>query len=448
MRRVVLCLLFLASFPAFARVKMESRKEVVDHFQSAGFSGAAGVFSPSQDYSVAFGKEGSRPISIEDHVLIGSVTTQFTAAAILKLAEQGKLRVTDPVAKYLPAFRYPKITIHHLLSHTSGIVDITGEHDFDSIKLTQFAGIEPLIALILKLPIQFSPGSKWDYSNSNYFLLTKIVEIASGDKWWTFVKRELTDPAGMQNTGFFADRGPFVVSGHDFNKDYALKAISSVAYLERGWASGAGGLESTVHDLARWNSALYGGKILQPSSLAAMTKAQAKVSTGIAYGYGLFISQDAISGETYFFHSGGIPGYIAHNIYYPREGLSSVVLANYTSAHEPADFARALSEIEMHGQTDLGILVDDPMVSNLKKKKYSGSFAAEDSADSLNIRFNGGNLYANMQGEAQQRLVVRGDGWFFNRVTGDELKFNPALPNAVVATIRGEPHVFQRRTAR
>jgi len=424
MLKIILAFIMFCSSPAFASIMAHSREEIAGHFRAAGYSGVIGVFAPDIAFEEAFGAEGGRPVTVNDHFLIGSISKQFTAAAVLKLRDQGRLSLHDRVTKHIPSFRDPEVTIHHLLAQTSGVGEITETPQFRALKKRKFVTLDPLVALIVELRPDFPAGRRWAYSNSNYLLLSKIVEAASGESWWSYVKRELVDPAGMKETSFSSDRGPAVVSGHDFNRDYALIAIAEIAYLERGWANGAGGIESTAKDLSLWNSALYGGRLLSPLSLTLMTTAHGKVNGTTSYGYGLFIAADKVSGETFYYHPGGIPGFISYNSYYPKRKLTTVAVANY-AAVEPIDFAHALARLEIAGTAPLQPYNDDPSVPTFPLEGFSGSFVNEEGPGVFDLVFENGKLYAAAKGQPQHRLVIRGEGRFYDRSLGGELKFKP-----------------------
>ncbi len=317
--------------------------EVSDYFQRTGFSGTAGVYSPSGSYERGFGIEQGAPIKASDLVLIGSVTKQFTAAATLRLLDLGKLQLSDAVSRYVAGVPNG-ITIHHLLVHTSGLAEMTERPEFSKLKRTRFSKLDPLVNMIVNLPPAFSVGAKWDYSNSNYVLLARIIEVVSGESWQNFLDRELFKRAGLKQTSFHVDRNT-VIRGHTMALDRALVPISDLAYYERGWAHGSGGLESTAADLARWNEALYGGKVLSAHALKLMTTAHVVAEPGMSYGYGIMISKDEVTKETIYYHPGGIPGYISMNMYFPARRMSAIALANYEGFDESAQLAKAFAAI-------------------------------------------------------------------------------------------------------
>ncbi|NNF67273.1 MAG: beta-lactamase family protein [Gammaproteobacteria bacterium] len=264
-----------------------------------------------------------------DHVLrIGSITKQITAAAILLLQDRGELDVTDDITKYLPDFptHGERITIAHLLSHTSGIfsfTDIPGYWRGDLIRTDH--SVEQMIGLFADQPLQFPPGSDFSYSNSGYTLLGAIIERVSGKSYAEFLRTEMFEPLGIADTQY---DGLQVVnrraSGYQHNSDdqyvNALPISMTHAYA-------AGAILSTVDDLARWNAALFDGRLLSDESLSAMTTANRLTDgTMTEYGYGLYVRER--DGYRTIGHTGGIHGFSTSALWLPDECIYAAVLVN------------------------------------------------------------------------------------------------------------------------
>lgn len=416
----------------------QSFAQVVAHFEGAGFRGTAQINSPNLRQVAEFDH------SAQDRFLIGSVTKQFTAAAILKLVEQGRIDLQSPVVRYVPTFRFPAVTIHHLLTHTSGILDFTQTDEFNKINTTRFENLTKLLELVLSLPQNFTEGIQWDYSNSNYNLLSYIIEVASGESWWSFVRRELILPAGMLNTDFIFDRGLNLVDGHNFDADYNLLPLQPEEYFERGWAHGAGGLESTSDDLVRWNESLYGGKILQSQSLALMITKHAQIQPNLYSGYGLMIGQDPQTGETVISHNGGIPGFASFNSYYPDRKLSVIVLSNVIS-REAVDLGNSLSSLEVKGQAELPVLIDSGIATSQPLGGYAGEFTSPQIPFSLQLILKNGFLYLSLPGIGQHRLIRRQADVLYDRALGAELKLSPTATDRFELRLDGQVFEFLRR---
>jgi len=201
---------------------------------------------------------------------LASISKQFTAACILLLEERGRLTLEDPIKKHMPEApaAWDKITIHHLLTHTSGIPSFTSFPDYEAKKRTP-ATPEQLVAWFRDKPLDFQPGEKFDYSNSNYALLGWLIEKISGRRYAEFVKENVLDVLGMKDAGYDAANAilPRRAAG------YAPKETGRVnaEFIDMSVPFAAGGLYATTEDLLRWERGLMGGKLLSPASLGKMT---------------------------------------------------------------------------------------------------------------------------------------------------------------------------------
>lgn len=280
----------------------------------------------------AFGEKnvaGKIPADEHTRFEIGSITKQFTAAAILQLKEQGKLSLSDPLGKYVPQYATGKnVTIEQLLWQVSGIPNYTEANHFLSIAATHPASLDAVLALIKGKPLQFKPGTKWAYSNTNYYLLGRVVEAASGMPWETYVRTHIFEPAGMTESTFANQEQSVtdMATGYEFKKGRYVAAPAL-----GGWAYAAGAIMSTSGDMLKWDSALFGGKILSANDLKLMTQPgylPSGKSTG--YGFGWFVDQH--DGTTRIWHSGGTFGFAAENEVYPKLNQAVVALENSSAA--------------------------------------------------------------------------------------------------------------------
>jgi CubicO group peptidase (beta-lactamase class C family) len=286
------------------------------------------------------------PVTEKTVFRIGSVTKQFTAAAILKLADQGKLAIDDPLAKYLPDFpRASEVTLRQLLSHTSGVSSYTNP----AIVKDPTAGrkewtTETMIAHIAGLQpgYEFEPGTGWSYSNSGYVLLGAVIEKVSGKPYRDFLKSEILDPVELFDTAVddLAQIVPNRARGYDVGKD-APSGFANADFISMSAAGPAGAMRSTVADLLKWHLALFGGRVLKPETLALMT-APAHLKDGrlsslgrrppfwvpatTEYGFGLFLDQ--IDGHQAIGHGGAINGFNTWMETFPDRQLTLVILAN------------------------------------------------------------------------------------------------------------------------
>jgi CubicO group peptidase (beta-lactamase class C family) len=251
---------------------------------------------------------------------LGSVSKQFTAVAIMMLVDQGKLSLDAPVKTWIadaPA-AWDKITLRHLLSHTSGIPNVTSFDDYEKQK-TLPTTLEAMIARFSGKPLDFQPGEKWSYSNSGFILLTAVVEKASGQKYAVFLTEHLFKPLGMADTGYDSHAAiiPHRAAGYTPGRNGPVNAD----YLEMDIPQGAGGLYSTTHDLLKWQTGLYGGKLLKPASLVLLTT---PVKENYAFGLGVVRNAEG----TLFSHGGGIEGFNTWLGYDPERKITVVVLGN------------------------------------------------------------------------------------------------------------------------
>src|SRR5579871_4957161 len=254
---------------------------------------------------------------------LGSITKQFTAACILLLEERGKLKIDDPVKKYMPdaPAAWDKITIFHVLTHTSGIPSFTGFPDYRSTEA--FATTpEKLVARFRDKPLDFQPGEKWSYSNSGYVLLGYLIEKLSGESYARFVQENLFTPQGMADSGY--DSHAAIIRHRASGYAPEAGGIVNAGYIDMTIPHAAGALYSTTEDLLRWERALFGGKVLSAESLRKMTT---PFKNNYAFGLGV----KETGGRKLISHNGGIEGFNTFLGYYPAEKVTVVVLGNLNS---------------------------------------------------------------------------------------------------------------------
>jgi CubicO group peptidase (beta-lactamase class C family) len=272
---------------------------------------------------------------------LGSVTKQFTAASILLLEERGKLSVTDPVKKYLPdaPAAWDKITIFHVLTHTSGIPNFTGFPDYP--KLAPFpTTAEQVVARFRDKPLDFEPGSKYSYSNSGFVLLTYLIENITGSSYQKFLQQNLFTPLGMKDSGYDSNAAiiPHRASGYVFSNNH----FENAGYVDMTVPQGAGGLYSTTEDLLKWEQGLFGGKVLRSASLEKMT-------TPFKSNYAFGLEVQSVGGHKVIEHGGAIQGFNTDLAYYPDDKVTVVALGN-VNGPAPEQIAAKLAAL-VHGET-------------------------------------------------------------------------------------------------
>ncbi|MBU2928525.1 serine hydrolase [Winogradskyella psychrotolerans] len=257
---------------------------------------------------------------------IGSITKQFTAVAILMLEEQGKLKITDDITKYIADYpTYGKtITIHNLLNHTSGIKSYTDVPSFISLARTDMTPTE-LIDTFKNLPMDFDPDTEFRYNNSGYILLGHIIEVVSGQSYADFIKTHIFDKIDMKNSyyGSMLELIPNRASGYS----ETASGFRNADYLSLTLPYAAGSIMSTTEDLLKWQNALSANILIKKTSLDKAVNGS-KLASGetISYGYGF--TKGTINGSKTIEHSGGIFGYSSNGIFLPEENVYVIGLTN------------------------------------------------------------------------------------------------------------------------
>jgi D-alanyl-D-alanine carboxypeptidase len=264
---------------------------------------------------------------------LASITKQFTAAAIMLLADEGKLSVTDDIAKFLPD--YPthgmKITIENLLTHTSGIKNDTDIHGFAE-NMSADMSVQQVIDFFKNEPLDFDPGTRFSYSNSGYILLGAIIEQISGQSYASFMAQRIFEPLGMTQTAYEGyERGGITrVQGYSGNRKAPLISMTQ--------PYAAGGLVSTVDDLARWDAAISSGQLLKAETWRKVFTPYALTSgKATHYAYGWMIGD--FKGHQTAAHGGAIAGFSSCAIRLPKEKIFVAVLTN----NDRSDFLSRLA---------------------------------------------------------------------------------------------------------
>lgn len=262
-----------------------------------------------------------------NHVFeIGSITKQFTAVSILMLEEQGKLSVTDDITKYIEDYptQGKTITIHHLLNHTSGIKSYTNMPSFREHARTDMTPVE-LIQVFKNEPMEFDPGTQYNYNNSGYILLGHIIEIVSNQSYADFIKTNIFDPLGMSNSyyGSMTQIIPNRARGYSETES----GFRNANYLSLTLPYAAGSIMSTTEDLLKWQNAINAHTLISENTLnKAINGSKLNNGDDIPYGYGWI--KGNIRGSRTYEHSGGIFGYSTNGIFLPEENIYVIGLTN------------------------------------------------------------------------------------------------------------------------
>lgn len=271
--------------------------------------------------------ENGVPLTAESVFRLGSITKQFTSAAILLLVERGELSLSDPLTKFLPD--YPThghtITVENLLTHTSGIFNYTSIPGYMQTKIRAHLSTEELVNAFKDHEINFAPGEQWSYSNSGYVLLGAIIEKVSGQSYEEFVQRNIFDVLGMHGSYYGSHTRIIPNRAHGYGG--APGNWSNSAFLSMTQPHAAGSLLSTVDDMARWDAALYTDELLKPETIERMFT-KFTLNNGEETGYGLGFGIGSLKDRPAISHGGGINGFSTHATRLPGERIYVAVLSN------------------------------------------------------------------------------------------------------------------------
>ena len=261
---------------------------------------------------------------------IGSISKQFTAAAVLLLQQEGKLSLDDPVGKYLPGLtRGNDVTIRMVLSHTSGYQDFWPQ-DYVPPAMEKAITPQAILDHWAKQPLDFEPGTRWQYSNTNFEVAALIVQKVSGTPFWQFVETRILEPLHLTSAVDFDAKGPSAVQPVGYMR-YGLGPLRPAIPTGPGWMYGAGELAMTASDLARWDISVIDRSLLAPASYAEMEKS-VLLENGVTSDYGLGVDVGMMSGHRMIEHSGEVAGFTAENIVFPDDSAAVVVLTNQDAA--------------------------------------------------------------------------------------------------------------------
>jgi D-alanyl-D-alanine carboxypeptidase len=278
------------------------------------------------------------PATPEMRYSIGSISKQFTATAILLLQEQGKLSLDDPIGKYIPGLtRGNEVTIREILSHTSGYQDYWPE-DYVMTTMTGPESAQQIIDTWGKKPLDFEPGTQWQYSNTNFVIAGRVVEVVSGEHYWDFLSEHIFRPLGMKSVWNSDQKKLTELDATPYVRN-ALGPLRVAPKEGIGWMFAAGELAMTPHDLALWDESLLARSILKPESYQQMfTEVKLKNGEGTHYGLGVEVRQRR--GHRSIEHSGEVSGFVSDNEVLIDDGTAVVVLTNQMAVNAASEIAQ------------------------------------------------------------------------------------------------------------
>ncbi len=274
---------------------------------------------------------------------IGSVSKQFTAAAILILQEQKRLSIEDPVGKYIPGLtRGNDITIREILSHTSGYQDFWPE-DYVMTPMLQPTIVQHILDTWARKPLDFEPGTQWQYSNTNYVIAGRIVEAVSGEPLWQFLTEHIFHPLGMASV-WNSDENELPSTDATPYFRYGLGPLRPAPKEGRGWMFAAGELAMTAHDLALWDESLLAQSLLSSESYKEMFT-EVKLKNGAGTGYGLGVEVRDREGRRSIEHSGEVSGFVSENVVLIDSGAAVAVLTNQDAVNAAGEIAAPVASL-------------------------------------------------------------------------------------------------------
>jgi D-alanyl-D-alanine carboxypeptidase len=331
MRRA--CTVFLAS--ALAAVALPQARPDVDAFveKEMARQKTPGVsIAIVQDGKIVYSKgygladvENKVPAAPETVYQIGSVTKQFTSMIVMMLEAEGKLKISEPVRSYMPELpeSWKDVTLRHLLTHTSGIKSYTAVPEFGKKMRDPIDG-KGFLEWIGPMPLDTKPGEKWEYNNSAYFVLGLLIEKLEGKPYREVLKKRILEPLGMTHTDM---NDPSDIVPHRAHGYSPVLTLTNALYIDMSWPYAAGSMISTVEDLAKWDAALYGEKLVKRAAFDQMWT-PVKLNSGSDYPYGFGWALGSVNGTKVVEHGGGIPGFTSMITRFPEKKLTVIVLSN------------------------------------------------------------------------------------------------------------------------
>jgi len=382
------------------------------------------------------------PVSIrpDTRFRIGSITKQFTAAAILKLAERGKLNVNDPISKYIPDWPSGhEVTLRLLLNHSSGIHNFTAKAGFQA-NVTKAITLDTLVSSFKNDPYDFAPGDKFRYSNSGYVLLGFIIEKVSGQPYDAFLRKTFFEPLGMTNTGVYPPGTPLVneAIGYSYENGTVRRSVN----WDMSNVPAAGNLYSTARDLFLWNEALFAGKILSTANARAAFTVGVLAGDDptrpedIGYGYGW--TMDRLSGVREISHGGELAGFGSYLLRLPDYHLTVVVLLNCVPQLPNLQqwaLARQIARIALG--PELPPNKEPNVATNLPPTALDAIIGRYDMGDGMTLAVTreNGHVFAEISGRKKFELLPKSDRTFFVDSGAAEATFVRNTDDQVVKVI-------------
>ncbi|HWI19631.1 MAG TPA: serine hydrolase [Vicinamibacterales bacterium] len=415
--RIAAILLFFTASIAFSQDTARMEQVIQSHVKAGTFMGTVLV---AKDGAVVLDKaygmanlELDVPNTPATKFRLGSITKQFTAAAILLLEERGKLKVDDRTKTYMPdqPMAWDRITIYNLLTHTSGIANFTALPSYNSAKGAATT-VDGTIATLRDRVLDFGPGEQMSYSNSGYLVLGSIIEKVSGQSYEKFLADNFFTPLGMTDTGY--DSNTAIIKRRASGYVRTGAGYANAGYVHMSVPHAAGALYSTTGDLLKWEQALFGGKVISKASVDRMI-------TPFKNDYALGVASTLDKGRRAISHGGGIDGFNTYMSYYPDSRTVVIVLSN-VNGNVPGTLAGQLAAL-MHG--DAVTLTSERVEVKLPAatlSKYVGAYQLAPAAI-MTITLEGEQLMAQLTGQGKLQIFPSSETMFFLKVVDAQLEF-------------------------
>jgi CubicO group peptidase (beta-lactamase class C family)/uncharacterized protein YneR len=430
----LLFLLLFISCSLYGQKPAEDPAKAIDHYLGE-------IFKPNEPGATALvikdGKiilrkgyglaniKSNTPNTPETIFRIGSVTKQFTSTAILKLAQQGKLNLQDDIKKYLPDYpSQKKVTIEHLLTHTSGIKSYTSLPDAMTPEAkAKEISVSGMINVFKDQPVDFNPGESYLYNNSGYFLLGAIIEKVSGMSWCEYLNKNFFAPLKMTNT-FCYD--PKITSQATGYQKTSATEFGLADYVHPTVPYSAGAIFSTVDDLWKWEKAIFDYKVIKKEWLdKAWTPLTLNNGKKESYGYGWQLGK--IGENKVIGHGGGIDGFVCFELYVPSSKLFVTILLNTNSAGNPENLAYEIAYKFSSQESPASISLDEKSMD-----EFVGVYQISDKEDRI-ISRNGNQLYSQRTGSTKFDIVPYAKDEFFFKDSPSRLKFNRDAQEKIIS---------------
>lgn len=417
---LILSFCFLLSVSSYAQQILKADKQFVDSIMNASYKadGPGAVILIAKKGIPVFRKayglaslELNVPNKPEYIFRIGSMSKQFTAVCVLKLAQEGKLNLQDDITKYLPDYNTHgrHITIENLLTHTSGITSYTEKKDFASAMMIDFSK-DSMVKFFMNDSLLFEPGTDWSYTNSGYMLLGLIVEKVSGILLNEYLKKIIFTPLGMVNTTV-GSYDSVVINSASGYESAGYGKFKPATYLSWNWPYAAGEIVTNVDDLLKWDNALYTDKIVKSEWLEKAWTTFLLPNRQITnYGFGWTVGN--YQNLKFVAHGGGINGFLSDGIRIPAQQIYVVILSNATSK-SPSDFS---SDIALRVAGQLETKFTFIAINKKALEEYSGVYA---------MHRLGGRISTNSTDEKMYRYLTIKDDTLFSQSKGGSK--NPLL---------------------